>query len=41
MLAVVTVVDDGKDAHRAPKGVSSAVFKSMFESLRKNKIIIK
>ena len=34
MLTVVTVVDDGGDARRAPKGVSLAEFSNFFEGLR-------
>jgi len=30
MLAIVTVVDDGRDARRAPKGVRLAVFSQFF-----------
>ena len=32
MLTVVTVVDDGGDARRAPKGVSLAVFSNFVKA---------
>ena len=32
MLAVVAVVDDGDDAHRAPRGVSVAMFGQFLEA---------